>query len=495
MSGRPNDDLFEGTKMSFGQHLEELRVVLFRALFGLVIGMVVGLLVAKHVVLFIQTPLTAAMEDYFLERAVEDLDKKYTKYAPPEKLEMIVKQGVVPTVIQVELAEFYGMITQYDEDIAPFKPYKIITDDVVVVLDDDKQPKYGELCKRLVRDGKGKDPTPGKRLWSLMSNEQQELLEALNKKKNFHRDDAKKLVSLLNELIDNPEVHQSKEFGKLKITKEDSFRIIDPTTWFAGESKTDEAFRLLVARLRKQFKQARKDEKEIDSDQSRRLNRILMSVAFPELLRRPRVQLVDLPTWKPVKIRVQTLNAQEAFMIWLKAGLISALVMTSPWIFWQIWMFVGTGLYPHEKRYVHIFLPFSIVLFLSGTALAFFFVFKPVLNFLFGFNAMMNIDPDPRISEWMSFVMFLPLGFGIAFQLPLVMLFLNRIGLFTVEAYLEKWRIAILVIFVISMLLTPADPISMLLMACPLTILYFLGVALCKWMPRGRSPFSEAYEP
>ena len=75
------------------------------------------------------------------------------------------------------------------------------------------------------------------------------------------------------------------------------------------------------------------------------------------------------------------------------------------------------------------------------------------------------------------------------------MLFLHRIGIFTIEAYLEKWRVAILVIFVISMMLTPADPYSMMLMAMPLTGLYFLGLGLCKWMPRGRNPFDEAYEP
>jgi sec-independent protein translocase protein TatC len=117
-----------------------------------------------------------------------------------------------------------------------------------------------------------------------------------------------------------------------------------------------------------------------------------------------------------------------------------------------------------------------------------------VLDFLFSFNRMMDIDPDPRISKWLSFVLFLPLGFGVAFQLPLVMLFINRIGVISVQTYLEKWRIAILTIFVLSMLLTPADPISMLLMALPLTVLYFGGIGLCRWMPRGRNPFSERYE-
>jgi sec-independent protein translocase protein TatC len=75
------------------------------------------------------------------------------------------------------------------------------------------------------------------------------------------------------------------------------------------------------------------------------------------------------------------------------------------------------------------------------------------------------------------------------------MLLINRIGIVSIETYIEKWRIAILAIFVISMFLTPADPVSMLFMAVPLTGLYFLGVGICKWMPRGRNPFDEAYEP
>ena len=118
---------------------------------------------------------------------------------------------------------------------------------------------------------------------------------------------------------------------------------------------------------------------------------------------------------------------------------------------------------------------------------------RPVLDFLFSFNKAMGIAPEMRINDWLSFVMFLPLGFGIAFQLPLVMLFVNRIGLVSVEAYWDKWRIAVMGISVLSMLLTPADPISMVLMAGPLTVLYFLGIYLCKWMPTPTrdNPFGE----
>ena len=167
-------------------------------------------------------------------------------------------------------------------------------------------------------------------------------------------------------------------------------------------------------------------------------------------------------------------------------------LLASPWIFYQIWHFVAAGLYPHERRYVHLYLPFSLGLFLLGAALAFFVVFEPVLNFLLSFNRHLGIDPEPRINEWLGFVLLLPVGFGIGFQLPLVMLFLERIGLFTMRTYAAQWRIAVLVIFVVAAILTPPDPTSMLLLAGSLTTLYFGGILLCKLMPRRSGPFEGA---
>ncbi len=207
------------------------------------------------------------------------------------------------------------------------------------------------------------------------------------------------------------------------------------------------------------------------------------------------VSLVPLFVWRPMtedeRMSIKTLNAQEAFMIWLKASLVAGFILSSPWVFYQIWIFVAAGLYPHEKKYIHVFLPFSLVLFLSGAVFCFIVVFPYILQFLFSFNRSLGIDPDPRISEWISFAIFLPVGFGISFQLPLVMLFLERIGVFTVKAYLEKWRIAVLVIAILSMLLTPADPMSMIAMEIPLTALYFGGIILCRYFPREKGMLEE----
>ena len=110
---------------------------------------------------------------------------------------------------------------------------------------------------------------------------------------------------------------------------------------------------------------------------------------------------------------------------------------------------------------------------------------------MLSFNRSLGIDPDPRINEWLGFVLFLPVGFGLGFQLPLVMLFLERIGVFTVKNYLSQWRIAVLVIFAVAAVLTPPDPTSMLLLAFSLTFLYFGGIVFCKLLPRHSNPFGD----
>ncbi len=186
-----------------------------------------------------------------------------------------------------------------------------------------------------------------------------------------------------------------------------------------------------------------------------------------------------------------TLNVQEAFMTYLKVALIGGIVLTSPWIFYQIWQFVAAGLYPNEQRYVYVFLPFSLVLFLSGITFCFFLVFPFVLSFLLGFNDWLGVTPQIRLSEWISFAVLMPLLFGVSFQLPLVMLFLERLSIFDAKIYREKRRIAILVIAIASMMLTPADPASMILMMIPLVLLYELGIWLCQYIAQ-RNPFQPA---
>ena len=177
------------------------------------------------------------------------------------------------------------------------------------------------------------------------------------------------------------------------------------------------------------------------------------------------------------------LKVEEAFMTYIKISIVTGFVLASPWIFYQIWLFVAAGLYQHERKYIYIYLPMSLGLFLSGAVFCFYFVFPIVLDFLISFNKWLGIAIQPRLSEYISFALMLPVMFGISFQLPMIMLFLERIGIMTVKSYLENWRMAVLIISIASMLLTPSDPSSMLLMMFPLIILYFGGVLLCRFQP------------
>ncbi|HEX3725481.1 MAG TPA: twin-arginine translocase subunit TatC [Pirellulales bacterium] len=201
--------------------------------------------------------------------------------------------------------------------------------------------------------------------------------------------------------------------------------------------------------------------------------------------------LMPLFIWKPLsdddRLKLKAMNVQESFMIYIKAAFLFGALASSPLVFYFLWSFVAAGLYPHEKKYVHTFLPASVGLFLCGAILAFTLVFPPVLAFFFSVTKSMGQVMEPRISEWLSFVLLLPLGFGVSFQLPLLMLFLERIHVFTVQLYLAKWRIAVLLMAIAAMVLSPGgDPNSMLMMFVPLVCLYFGGIGLCKWLPSNR---------
>jgi sec-independent protein translocase protein TatC len=187
-----------------------------------------------------------------------------------------------------------------------------------------------------------------------------------------------------------------------------------------------------------------------------------------------------------------TLNVQEAFMMYIKVAFVAGFIIASPWIFYQLWQFVAAGLYPHERRYVHVYLPLSVGLFLLGVFFAFYLALPLVLDFLLGFNRWLGVVPQIRLSEWVSFVILLPVMFGLSFQLPIVMLFLERIGIFGTDDYRSRRRLAIFAIAVTSMVLSPGGDVgTMMLMFLPLVVLYEFGIILCGyWKPE--QPFEGA---
>ena len=182
------------------------------------------------------------------------------------------------------------------------------------------------------------------------------------------------------------------------------------------------------------------------------------------------------------KSKLTTLKMEEGFMSYMKVCFFAGLLLASPWVFYQLWLFIAAGLYPHERKYVHVYLPMSIALFLLGALAGYFYAFPLMLDFLISFNDWLGIDFTPRLSEYISMAMLMPLMFGVSFQLPMVMVFLERIGVCSVDTYKKNWRIAVLVISIASMVLTTSpDPWSMMLMMVPLLLLYVFGIFLCRF--------------
>ena len=168
-------------------------------------------------------------------------------------------------------------------------------------------------------------------------------------------------------------------------------------------------------------------------------------------------------------------------MVYFKVSLMCGVVLASPFIFYHIWAFVAAGLYPHEKRYINVFLPFSLFLFLLGVGVCQFLVMPKAVEALLWFNEWLGLEPDLRLNEWLTFALVLPVVFGLAFQTPLVMLFLAKIGVFDADAFRAKRRIAWFAMAIFAAIFTPADAISMLLMWVPMCLLYELGILMVRY--------------
>lgn len=181
---------------------------------------------------------------------------------------------------------------------------------------------------------------------------------------------------------------------------------------------------------------------------------------------------------------VTTLSAQEAMVVYFKVSLLCGAVLASPWMLYQLWSFVAAGLYPSERAVVYRLFGPSVGLFLIGVLLCQFVVLPGAVKALIGFNRWLELDPDIRLNEWLGFALILPLVFGVSFQTPLVMFFLNRIGTFGWQDYWSKWRYAVMIIALFSAVITPTpDAITMMYLFVPMFGLYLVGIAVCKYFP------------
>jgi sec-independent protein translocase protein TatC len=168
----------------------------------------------------------------------------------------------------------------------------------------------------------------------------------------------------------------------------------------------------------------------------------------------------------------------DAFVGYMKVALISGLIVSSPWVFYQLWMFVSAGLYPREKRYVRLAVPFSAALFVTG-ALFFIYVVAPIsLAFFLKFGEIINVSPNWTFQKYVSFITVLMLVFGLGFQTPIAIFFLNKTGLVSIAALHRSRKYVLLGVFVVAAIATPPDVISQITLAVPLYLLFELGILL-----------------
>ena len=163
------------------------------------------------------------------------------------------------------------------------------------------------------------------------------------------------------------------------------------------------------------------------------------------------------------------------FMVPMKIMLMAAFLLALPFVLWQVWAFVAPGLYSHEKKLVLPLVISSTLLFFVGVAFCYFFVFGQVFKFIQNF-APHSIKATPDIEAYLSFVLTMFLAFGLAFEVPIVVVVLARMGLVSIEKLKSFRGYFVVLAFVVAAVVTPPDVVSQLALAIPMCLLYEMGI-------------------
>ncbi|MBT3341711.1 MAG: apolipoprotein N-acyltransferase [Gemmatimonadetes bacterium] len=192
----------------------------------------------------------------------------------------------------------------------------------------------------------------------------------------------------------------------------------------------------------------------------------------------------------PYRRQLQSLRVMTWFIVSLQVALLGGLILASPIVFYQLWRFIAPGLLSRERRLILPIISLSVFCFLLGAAMA----HKIVLPL--GLRFFLSLEPTDMTSQWavdeyIGFVLRLLLGFGIVFEMPVVSLFLSRLGLLTPDYLRRIRRYAVVGIFLLAAVFTPPDPISQLLMALPLLVLYEISIGISHLAQRKPVSFDD----
>jgi len=201
--------------------------------------------------------------------------------------------------------------------------------------------------------------------------------------------------------------------------------------------------------------------------------------------------ITDVLTKHHLSDKLVYLNPTEPFNLYLKIAALAGLFLTSPFVLYQVWMFISPGLYRNERRYVVPFMVSTISLFLCGGYFGYKIVYPRALDFLIGFGK--QFQPMITIGEYTQLFLSIVLGMGLIFEMPILVFFLSFMGILSPGFMLKHFRYAILIIFIIAAIVTPTpDIVNMCIFAAPMVALYAVSVGIA-WLvhPKQRQARKE----
>jgi sec-independent protein translocase protein TatC len=217
--------------------------------------------------------------------------------------------------------------------------------------------------------------------------------------------------------------------------------------------------------------------------------------AFSYIFAKQLFSYLILPLTKvlPDNSRLIFTNLPEMFIAYIKVALVAGIILAVPIIFYQLWMFLAPALYQKEKKYIIPFVLFSSILFAAGALFGYLVVFPYGFKFFVSF-ATDDIQALPSVKQYFSFAIRLLLAFGLVFEMPIVVLFITKIGLITPDSMKKYRKYAILSAFILSAILTPPDIATQFMMALPIILLYEISILLSKTIYRKKEEKSDTEE-
>lgn len=428
------EDMFADTRMSLGDHIQDLRSHMLRAIYGFLIGLTAGFAVAPSVLKVIQAPVQEQLREFH--------DARFH-----EKLRVRTEGGRADGANRPKWVRFDAVADLEEEAGAGFAgPHG------------GKPVVYSQAlarARRLVA-----------RAETLLQQERLAEVEPL-------APDLQRAADTLSRAAETPDEHQAAlpvVVAGLRASAERLAEAVrDKNSAKAAEALAGAEEVLGRAGVRTLWLRLNPlDVVSVLHDAQQALD--------------PRDELVSL-------------SILESCMAYIKVSVVCGLVLASPWIFYQIWSFVAAGLYPHERRYINVYLPLSIVLFLAGVLMAQFYMMPKVVQVLLWFNRWLGQEPMLRLSDWLGFALLVPALTGLCFEVPVVMLFMERTGLVTTQWFIRHWKAALFTVHVIAVIGPAVDPISMEIVALPMFALYWLGILLCHLRPRETGRDTDVPEP